>query len=224
MTVAACILAASTGSALQDVEGTPNVRRLADLAWAGGAMPVVVLAPDPDGAVATALAGSPAVVGRPAPIAGGPVAQIARAVDLARAELDATDAALIWPARLGWVDAETVTSLIEAHGIHPADVIRPAYHGVAGWPILLPVEHLEGFRGLPAELMPDDLAGRLAGQAPVRLVELGDPGTVLGLDTPRGSLPPFEGPPEPPAAQHHEWGSPAAAGPDEPPSPPRSVG
>jgi hypothetical protein len=224
MTVAACILAASAGSALQDVEGTPNVRRLADLAWAGGATPVVVLAPDPDGALATALAGSPVVVGTPAPISGGPVAQSARAIDLARAELDATDAALIWPARLGWVDAETVTSLIEAHGIHPADVIRPAFHGVAGWPILLPVERLEGFRGLPAELMPDDLAARFAEQAPVRLVELGDPGTVLGLDTPRRSLPPFEGPPEPPAAQHHEWGSPAAAGPDEPPSPPRSVG
>jgi CTP:molybdopterin cytidylyltransferase MocA len=224
MTVAACILADSAGSALQDVEGTPNVRRLADLAWAGGAMPVVVLAPDPDGAVAAVLAGSPALVGAPAPDAAGPVALIARAIDLARAELDATDAALIWPARFGWVDAETVTSLIEAHGTHPAEVLRPAFHGAEGWPILLPVGHLDELRALPAELAPDGLVARLSERTQVRILDLGDPGTVLGLDTPRESLPPFEGPPEPPAVQRHEWGSPAAEGPDEPPPPPRTVG
>lgn len=224
MTVAAAILAASPESALRDVEGTPNVRRLADLAWAGGAIPVVVLAPDPDGAVAAALAGSPAVLGTPAPIEGGPVGQIARAIDLARVEVDGTDAALIWPARLGWVDAETVTSLIEAHGIHRADLLRPAYHGLPGWPILLPVEHLEALRALPASLAPDDLVTRLADGTPTMILELGDPGTVLDLDSSRESLPPFEGPPEPSAAQQREWGSPAAAGPDEPPSPPRTVG
>lgn len=224
MTVAACILAASPDSALQDVEGSPNVRRLVDVAWAGGAMPVVVVAPDRDGAVAAALAGSPAIVGAPAPVAGGAVAQIARAIDLARAEVDGTNAALVWPARFGWVDAETVTSLIEAHGVSRADVLRPAFRGEAGWPILLPVAHLDTFRALPAELMPNDLATRLAELAPMRLVELGDPGTVLGLDTPRESLPPFEGPPEPAAAHHHEWGSPAASGPDQPPDPARTVG
>ena len=42
---------------------------------------------------------------------------MARAIDLARDEVDATDAALVWPARMGWLDAETVTSLIEAHGM-----------------------------------------------------------------------------------------------------------
>ena len=62
MTVAACILAASPDSALREVDGTPNVRRLVDLAWAGGALPVIVVAPDPDGAVAVALAGAPATV------------------------------------------------------------------------------------------------------------------------------------------------------------------
>ncbi len=224
MTVAACILAASPESALRDVEGTPNVRRLADLAWAGGALPVVVVAPDPDGRVAAALAGSPAIVGAPAPVASGPVGQIARAIDLAHAEVEGTDAALVWPARLGWVDAETVTSLIEAHGANRSDVLRPAYRGVEGWPILLPLAHLEAFRALPADLMPDELAARFAGEAPLRVLELGDPGTVLDLETPRESLPPFEGPPPPPASRQHEWGSPAAMGPDEPPDPPHTVG
>ena len=67
VTVAACILAASPHTALRDVEGTPNVRRLVDLAWAGGAFPVVVVAADPDGAVATALAGAEVILGAPAP-------------------------------------------------------------------------------------------------------------------------------------------------------------
>ena len=52
MTVAACILAASPDTALQEVDGTPNARRLVDLAWAGGALPVIVVAADLDGAIA----------------------------------------------------------------------------------------------------------------------------------------------------------------------------
>ena len=52
MTVAAVILAASPASALADADGTPAIRRLADVAWAGGATPVVVCSSDPDGAVA----------------------------------------------------------------------------------------------------------------------------------------------------------------------------
>ena len=56
MTVAAVILAARPESALADAAGSPAVRRLADVAWAGGATPVVVCSFDPDGAVAASLA------------------------------------------------------------------------------------------------------------------------------------------------------------------------
>ena len=52
MTVAAVILASTADGALTDTLGQPRVRRLVDIAWAGGALPVVVVAPDPDGAVA----------------------------------------------------------------------------------------------------------------------------------------------------------------------------
>jgi CTP:molybdopterin cytidylyltransferase MocA len=224
MTVAACLLAASTESALRKIEGTPNVRRLVDLAWAGGAMPVVVVTPDREGAVAAALAGSPAVVGTPAPEPAGPVGQIARAVDIARAEIPGTDAVLIWPAQFGWVDAETVTSLIEAHGTDRATVLRPAFRGEAGWPALVPVVHLEALGALDAALMPGPLVEALTAAIGGRFVELGDPGTVHDLDTPRAELPPFEAPPEPASAHHHDWGSPAASGPDEPPEPARTVG
>src|SRR5215210_7690250 len=136
MTVAAVILAATAASALADVEGTPSVRRLVDVAWAGGAVPVVVGAPDPDGGVVRALAGAAATYAEPAPLDAGPVGQICRVIDVARAAVSETSAALVWPARMGWVDAETVTSLIEAHGTDPETVLRPAYRGTAGWPAL----------------------------------------------------------------------------------------
>jgi CTP:molybdopterin cytidylyltransferase MocA len=223
MTVAAVILAARPGSALREVDGVANARRLADTAWAGGALPIVVVAADPDGAVAGALAGSPAVLAAPAPEAGGPVGQICRGIDVARAEIDGTTAALVWPARMGWVDAETVTSLIEAHGVDHAAVLRPAFRGKAGWPALVPAVRLEALRALDAGLQPGELIEALVAAVGGHLVEAGDPGTVLDLDTPRDDLPPFEAPPEPASLHHHEWGSPAAAGPDEPPEPARTV-
>ena len=225
MTVAAIILAIHHGTALREVEGVANARRLADTAWAGGAHPIIVVAPDTEGAVSEALAGSPAVLAVPGPESGGPVGHISRAIDIARVEVHGTDAALLWPARMGWVDAETVTSLIEAHGADRSAILRPAFNGEPGWPALVPVEHFEMLRRLtPARKPPELLADLAAGGAPSRLVDLGDPGTVHDLDTPRADLPPYEGPPEPPAAQRHEWGSPAAAGPDESPDPARTVG
>ena len=139
MTVAAVILAARPRRRLRHVEGVANARRLADTAWAGGALPIVVVSFDPDGAVAD----GPRRLDRPslaapAPKEAGPVGQICRGIDVARAEVDGTDAALVWPARMGWVDAETVTSLIEAHGTDRATILRPAFRGEAGWPALRP--------------------------------------------------------------------------------------
>ena len=83
MTVAAVILSASAEGALADTMGQPRVRRLADLAWSGGALPIVVLSPDPDGAVAASLVGTEAVHGTPAPPEAGPVGQMVRGVELA---------------------------------------------------------------------------------------------------------------------------------------------
>ncbi len=83
MTVAAVILSATAEGSLADTLGQPRVRRLVDLAWSGGALPIVVLAPDPDGAVAAALAGSEAVYGSPAPVEAGPVGQMVRGAELA---------------------------------------------------------------------------------------------------------------------------------------------
>jgi CTP:molybdopterin cytidylyltransferase MocA len=146
-----------------------------------------------------------------------------RGIDVARAEVDGTDAALLWPARMGWVDAETVTSLIEAHGVDRAAILRPTHAGSPGWPALVPTGLLEALRGLDAGLAPDAAVEALVAAVGGRLVEVGDPGATHDLDTPRDALPPFEGPPEPASDHHHEWGSEAAAGPDAPPDPTRVV-
>ena len=217
MTVAAVILAATPDSALRAVEGVPNVRRLVDVAWAGGAVPVVVVAPDPEAAVRNALAGAPVTYAEPAPAEGGPVGQICRGFDVAVATVSETEAALVWPARMGWVDAETITSLIEAHGVDRLSVLRPGFAGRPGWPVLVPLARLESLRGLPHELMPDDLVVELASRAPSRIVELGDPGVTHSLDTPRDALPPFEGPTEPASGHGHEWGAQVADRSDDAP-------
>jgi hypothetical protein len=219
VTVAAVILAASTDSALADAAGVARVRRIADAAWAGGATPIIVVAPDPDGLVASALAGAPVTLAGPAPHEGGPVAQIARGIDLATAEVTGTEAALVWPARLCWAGPETVTSLIEAHGVDRDSLLRPAYRDEAGWPALLPIGALEAFRALSPAAMPDDLLARLVanGAVALRTIDLGDPGTVIDGTTSRDQLPAYDGPTEPAAPHSHEWGAADAATTEEAP-------
>lgn len=211
MTVAAVILSASADGAVAPTEGQPRVRRLADIAWSGGALPVVVVAPDPDGAVAKALLGSEAVLGSPAPMEAGPAGQMLRGAELAMAEVRDTTAVLLWPARMTWVGPETVTSLIEAHGLDGETLLRPAWLGEPGWPILLPTARLAALVAVAPTRMPPDVIEDLAAAIPSRIVDLGDPGVTHDVDTARGDLPAYEGPPDPPAGHTHEWGADVAA-------------
>jgi CTP:molybdopterin cytidylyltransferase MocA len=211
MTVAAIILSATPDGAVADTLGQPRVRRLADLAWSGGALPIIVISPDPEGAVAGALAGSEAVYGSPAPAETGPVGQIVRGCELAAAEVQDTTAFLLWPARMAWVGPETITSLIEAHGTDAGMILRPAWHGEPGWPVLVPAIHLAALRAIRPDRMPPQIIEDLVAAAPSRIVEMGDPGVVHDVDTPPADLPAYEGPPDPPAGHTHEWGADVAA-------------
>jgi CTP:molybdopterin cytidylyltransferase MocA len=218
MTVAAVILAATTASALADADGTPAVRRIADTAWAGGATPVVVCVADPDGTVAAALATTEATLSTLAAHDRGPVGQIASGIDAAVRQVAGTDAALVWPARLAWVDAETVTTLIGAHGEDRAAVLRPDYGGQPGFPALVPVSVLEVLRGLGADRMPDGLLDDLAAAGvPVRLIDTGDPGVAHDIGMARAELPPYDGPPQPEDGVEREWGIATADVADEAP-------
>lgn len=216
MTVAAVILAARPESALADAAGSPTARRLADVAWAGGATPVVVCSFDPDGAVAASLANAEVTLVDPAAPEGGPVGQIVNGIEAAIRLVTDTQAALVWPARLAWVDAETVTTLIAAHGEDRTTVVRPAYRGEPGFPVLLPVIHIDAFRGLAADRMPGDLFADLeALGVAFRVVDTGDPGVVIDISVPHEVLPSYDGPPEP--ADTPEWGSAVADQPDDAP-------
>ncbi len=218
MTVAAVILAARPESALADADGTPAVRRLADVAWAGGATPVVIVSFDPDGQVSAALANAEVTLAVPVDAARGPVGQIVHGMQAAVGLVTETDAALVWPARMAWVDAETVTTLIAAHGEDRMTVVRPAYGSEPGWPVLVPLRYLDALRTLAPERMPEDLLDDLAAAGvPFRTIETGDPGVALDVGTPRGELPPFDGPPEPADAHGHEWGLATADEPDDAP-------
>jgi CTP:molybdopterin cytidylyltransferase MocA len=207
MTVAAVILSATADGAIADTLGQPRVRRLVDIAWSGGALPVIVVAPDPDGAVASALVGSEAIHEGPAPVERGPAGQMARGADRARAEVVDTTAVLIWPARMTWVGPETVTSLIEAHGTDPMAILRPTWQGEPGWPVLLPTAHLDVLRAAAPDRMPPQVVEDLLATIRGRDVDLGDPGVGMDVDTPFDQLPPYEGPSDPPAGHTHEWGA-----------------
>jgi CTP:molybdopterin cytidylyltransferase MocA len=209
MTVAAVILAASPESALADADGVPRVRRIVDSAWSGGALPVVVVSFDPDGAIAAALAGAAVTLAEPVPKPDGvPVAQIRRGIEVARDTVREVDAALVWPARMGWVSPETVTSMIEAHGVDTRTVLRPTYDDEVGWPVLIPTAHVGKLEDVAADRMPDDIvADLIAAGAPARSLPLGDPGTTHDGSIPRDQLPPYSGPTEPAAPHTHEWGA-----------------
>jgi CTP:molybdopterin cytidylyltransferase MocA len=167
----------------------------------------VVVTPDPDGAVAGSLQGTEAVYCSPAPVEAGPVGQMIRGAEVAAAEVRETTAALIWPARMVWVGPETITSLIEAHGPDPASVLLPGWQGEPGWPVLVPLAHLDAMRAIAPDLMPLDVIHALVGAVPVRVIEVGDPGVIHDADTTRDDLPAYEGPPDPPAGHTHEWGA-----------------
>ena len=207
MTVAAVILSATAEGALADTLGQPRVRRLVDIAWSGGALPVVVVSPDDDGAVAAALVGSEAVYGAPAPRprAVRP-ARWSAAPRLALAEVRDTSAVLIWPARMTWVGPETVTSLIEAHGTDAATILRPAWDGTpAGRCSCRSRTWRPARRGPGPDAAGRHRRARRCGTVP-RSSRSATPASSTTPRPPYADLPPYDGPPDPPAGHTHEWG------------------
>ncbi len=208
MTVAAVILTQTAEEALVPIDGVARVRHLADAAWSGGAMPVVVVAADPDGALAAALGGSMAELVPVLASDGGAADQIVRGIEAALTRVGETTAALVWPVQMAWVDAGTVTALIEAHPRDPGAVLRPAWQGEAGWPALVPVTHLGALRRLAPRLAGDAVLAHLASAGVVSLaLELGDPGVRYDTATARQALPVFEGPERPLSGHPPEWGA-----------------
>jgi CTP:molybdopterin cytidylyltransferase MocA len=219
VTVAAVILAASPESAMADADGMPRIRRVVDAAWSGGALPVVVVSFDPDGAVAAALSGAAVTLAEPVPPPeGAPVKQMQRGVEVARGIVSDIDGVFIWPTRMSWVGPETITSMIEAHGMNRDALLQPTFEGNTGWPVLLPLEGVAALASVAPDRMPHDIvADVIASGVRVTTLDLGDPGTTHDGSIPRGDLPPYVGPTEPAAQHRHEWGSAISDAPEDAP-------
>jgi CTP:molybdopterin cytidylyltransferase MocA len=203
VTVGAVIVPDGVAEALADATGRSAVRRIVDSAWAGGAMPIVVVAADPDGRIAATLEGSPAVLVEPGRASG--VATYRIGVESGIGSVSETSAMLLWPGRMTWADPETVTSLIEAHGRSPAMLTRPRRAGQAGWPVLMPNDQAALLLAGPGGSIDEAVDGVEAAT-----LELGDPGSVLGHEVPIDELPDYAGPPEPVGGPPPEWGAAAA--------------
>jgi CTP:molybdopterin cytidylyltransferase MocA len=207
MTVGAVIVPAGVVEALADATGRIAVRRIVDAAWAGGAMPIVVVAADADGQIAAALAGSPAVIVDPGRASGRETYRLG--AQAGAASVSGTSAMLLWPGRMTWADPETVTSLIEAHGRSSDAITRPGRAGQAGWPVLLPLSLVDTVLGAPGGSVEDALH-----EVEIIELELGDPGSVLGSEVAIDELPDYAGPPEPVGGPPPDWGAAAADEPD----------
>ncbi len=122
-----------------------------------------------------------------------------------------TSAALLWPFRFVWVDPETVTSLVEAHGATPEAIVRAAYGGQPGFPILIPVALVDRLAALSGQHGEEAVQSLAAAGVTIRQIELGDPGIVHDMSTSRGDLPRYQGPPEPAGGPPPDWNSALAA-------------
>ena len=203
MTVAAIVLVPDNEAALSDADGEPAIRRVAHAAWSGGALPIVIVAMEP-GPLADALGGLP-ITFAPTPTSALGIAWLAHGLVAATAAVTETTAGLLWPFRHAWVDPETVTSLVEAHGVTPDAIIRPSYAGTPGLPILLPAALTERLAAQAPLHGVEAVAALIAEGVPERVLELGDPGIVFDLATSRSGLPEYQGPPQPPAGEPAEW-------------------
>lgn len=207
MTVGAVIVPDGVSEAVADATGRPAVRRIVDAAWAGGALPIVVVACDPDQRIAAVLEGSPAAVVDPG--RASEVHTYRLGAEAAAETVREMTAVLFWPGRMTWADPETVTSLIEAHGYDADAITRPRRAGESGWPVLVPLGQVAAVLNEPGGTIAAALAATTAAS-----VELGDPGSVLGSEVALDDLPDYAGPPEPVGGPPPDWGAAAADTPE----------
>jgi CTP:molybdopterin cytidylyltransferase MocA len=211
LTVAAIVLAPDALAALSDADGEPAIRRVVHAAWSGGAMPIVIVAEDGGGKIAQAVAGLPVTLTQPGPDEPRGIAWFVRGQRTAHKSVSETTAGLLWPFAYAWVDPETITSLVEAHGATPDQIVRPAWSAQPGFPILVPIAFVDRLDARIELHGGEAVAALVADGVPIRELELGDPGIVHDISTPRSALPGYQGPPQPSSGPAPEWNAELAA-------------
>ena len=209
MTVAAVILSATAEGALADTLGQPRVRRLVTSPGRAAPCRSSSCPRTPEARSRRRSPGPRRSTAPPAPVEDGPPARWSVAPRLALAEVRDTTAVLLWPARMTWVGPETVTSLIEAHGTDRA-TRSCARRGTAspGWPVLVPVAHLDApaRRRPPTGCRPTSIDDLVDGAPDAAWSRSATRASSTTPTTALADLPPYEGPPDPPAGHTHEWG------------------
>jgi CTP:molybdopterin cytidylyltransferase MocA len=196
---------------MADADGEPALRRVVRSAWAGGAMPVVAVIASATAQVSAILADLPVALVVAEAGSGPGIAWFALGLRTATVAVTEATAGLLWPCRYAWVDPETVTSLLEAHGADQDQVCRAAFAGQPGFPILIPAAlepRLAAMTGLHGE---EAIEGLIFEGVEQRILEMGDPGIVNDLATPRSSLPPYQGPSGPAGGPPPQWNAELAA-------------
>jgi molybdenum cofactor cytidylyltransferase len=211
MTVAAIVLVPDQTKALSDADGEPVLRRLVQSAWAGGALPIVAVAAAPSEDLAAALTDLPAEVANPESGVEPGAQWFVAGFRAALVSVTETTAGLLWPFRYAWVDPETVTSLVEAHGADPESILRPAFGGEPGFPILVPAFLLPRIAAKTGLHGREAVAELVAEGVPLRVLELGDPGITHDIGTARADLPGYQGPEGPAGGPPPEWNAALAA-------------
>jgi CTP:molybdopterin cytidylyltransferase MocA len=217
MTVAAVVLVPEAALALIPLDGVAAVRRVVRAAWSGGALPTVVVSPQaPPPGLASVVEDLDVTLVAPDPNEPHGIAWFVHGLRVAMGSVAETRAALLWPVKMAWLDPETVTSLVEAHGAAPQAIVRPSFDGVPGFPILVPSEYLAALDALSGKHGEEAVAALVAQGVAQRILEVGDPGTIHDSATPRESMPRFEGPPEPAGGPPPEWNAAVAPRRSEP--------
>ena len=157
------------------------------------------------------MAGLPVILTRPGADEPRGIAWFVHGQRAALAAVSETTAGLLWPFRYAWVDPETVTSLVEAHGATPGEIVQPAWSAQPGFPILVPAAFADRLAARIELHGEEAVAALVAAGAPLRELELGDPGIVHDISTPRTGLPGYQGPPQPAAGPPPEWNAELAA-------------
>jgi len=205
VTVAAVILVPEPAAALALADGEPVLRRVCQAAWSGGAIPTVAVGSQLTEEARDAVGDLTVTFAEPAATEPHGIAWFARGLLTAATTVTDTTAALLWPVRQAWVDPETVTSLVEAHGAWTDAIIRPAYAGQPGFPILIPAALADRLAALSGQHGVEAVEALVAAGVPLRQIEMGDPGIVHDISTPRADLPSYQGPPQPAAGPPPDW-------------------
>jgi len=163
---------------LQLVDGVPQIRRLALMAFAAGCKVIVALAPENsqrraalDGLTLTVLSVPASAEGMAASIRAGAGAVASGA------------AVMILPADMPGLDLADLQSVIAAHLAFPDAICRGAALDVAGHPVVIPADLVSELQGLEGDEGARSLIRRHADR--LRLVPLPQDHATLDLDTPQ---------------------------------------